>query len=158
MALPALADPVAAKLKPLLPLPPPFCARLSSMRQAVAMLTAHGAAPPRGARVAGKPIEEYVLKYAASATLMEWMEAAAEESFAAMRARIRFGIAMAAMISMIATTIRSSISEKPFCLRMAVIALPEGCYRMMFRALSTLKSLHLKGQNQARVPLRSLVR
>src|SRR5580704_1634442 len=32
-----------------------------------------------------------------------------------MRARSRFGIAMAAMIKMIATTISNSISEKPFC-------------------------------------------
>src|SRR5450432_1130323 len=45
------------------------------------------------------------------------MEAAADESFAAMRARIRFGIAMAAMMRMMATTIISSIKEKPFSLR-----------------------------------------
>jgi hypothetical protein len=37
----------------------------------------------------------------------------AAASLAAMRARSRFGIAMAAMISMIATTINNSISEKP---------------------------------------------
>jgi fructose-specific phosphotransferase system IIC component len=42
--------------------------------------------------------------------------AEAEASFAAMRERIRFGIAMAAMIKMIATTISNSISEKPACL------------------------------------------
>src|ERR1700683_5570038 len=42
-------------------------------------------------------------------------EAAAEESLAAIRARIRLGIAIAAMIRMIATTISSSISEKHFC-------------------------------------------
>src|SRR5271167_231811 len=42
-------------------------------------------------------------------------EAAADESLAAIRARIRLGIAMAAMIRMIATTISSSISEKPLC-------------------------------------------
>src|ERR1700720_526219 len=39
----------------------------------------------------------------------------AEDSFAAMRERMRFGIAMAAMIKMIATTISNSIREKPFC-------------------------------------------
>src|SRR5438270_6171127 len=39
----------------------------------------------------------------------------ADDSFAEMRARSRFGIAMAAMIRMIATTISNSISEKPFC-------------------------------------------
>src|SRR6267378_8510671 len=46
-------------------------------------------------------------------------EAAADESLAAIRARIRFGIAIAAMIRMIATTISSSISEKPFCFRIS---------------------------------------
>src|SRR5271169_3020128 len=40
---------------------------------------------------------------------------AADDSLAAIRARSRFGIAIAAMIRMIATTISSSISEKPFC-------------------------------------------
>src|SRR5215469_3655266 len=43
--------------------------------------------------------------------------AAAEDSFAAILARSRFGMAMAAMIRMIATTMSSSISEKPFCCR-----------------------------------------
>src|SRR5580692_6547262 len=42
-------------------------------------------------------------------------EAAPDESLAAIRARIKLGIAIAAMIRMIATTISSSISEKPFC-------------------------------------------
>src|SRR6202453_1069444 len=42
-------------------------------------------------------------------------EAAAEESLAAMGARRRLGIAMAAMTRMIATTISSSMSENPFC-------------------------------------------
>jgi hypothetical protein len=42
------------------------------------------------------------------------MAAAAEDSLAAILARSRLGIAMAAMIRMIATTINSSISEKPF--------------------------------------------
>jgi hypothetical protein len=44
-------------------------------------------------------------------------EPTAEASLAAMRDRNKFGMAMAAMIKMIATTIRSSISEKPFELR-----------------------------------------
>src|SRR5271170_5777616 len=43
------------------------------------------------------------------------MEPTADASFAAMRDRSRLGIAMAAMIKMIATTISNSISEKPFC-------------------------------------------
>src|ERR1700685_1795010 len=34
-----------------------------------------------------------------------------------MRARSRFGIAIAAMIRMIATTMSNSINEKPFCFR-----------------------------------------
>src|SRR5271156_2186553 len=42
-------------------------------------------------------------------------DATADASFAAIRARSRFGIAIAAMIKMIATTISNSISEKPFC-------------------------------------------
>jgi hypothetical protein len=41
-------------------------------------------------------------------------DATAEASFAAIRARSKFGIAMAAIIRMIATTIKSSIREKPF--------------------------------------------
>src|SRR5580692_6972164 len=50
------------------------------------------------------------------AVFMVRSDATAEASFAEMRARSTFGIAMAAMIRMIATTIKSSISEKPFCL------------------------------------------
>src|ERR1700685_2555178 len=44
------------------------------------------------------------------------IEPTADASLAAMRARSKFGIAIAAMIKMIATTISNSISEKPFCL------------------------------------------
>src|SRR5271156_2686775 len=43
------------------------------------------------------------------------VEPTADASLAAIFARSRFGIAMAAMIKMIATTISNSISEKPFC-------------------------------------------
>ena len=43
----------------------------------------------------------------------------AEASLAAMRERKRLGIAIAAMIRMIATTISNSISEKPFCFRIS---------------------------------------
>ena len=46
------------------------------------------------------------------------VEPAAAESLAAMRARKRFGIAIAAMIRMMATTINNSMSEKPLCFRM----------------------------------------
>ena len=44
-------------------------------------------------------------------------EPTADASLADIRARSKFGMAIAAMIRMIATTISSSISEKPFCLR-----------------------------------------
>src|SRR5580692_9186809 len=47
--------------------------------------------------------------------MMERTEAAADESLAAILARIKLGIAIAAMIRMIATTISSSINEKPLC-------------------------------------------
>src|SRR6202021_636912 len=43
------------------------------------------------------------------------VEPTAEDSFAAIFDLIRFGIAIAAMIKIIATTIKSSIREKPFC-------------------------------------------
>jgi hypothetical protein len=43
------------------------------------------------------------------------MEPTAEDSFAAIRDRSKLGIAMAAIIKMIATTISNSIREKPFC-------------------------------------------
>src|SRR5277367_4211590 len=48
------------------------------------------------------------------------MEATADDSLAAIRARSRLGIAIAAMIRMMATTISSSISEKPFCFRISI--------------------------------------
>src|ERR1700729_3763834 len=47
-------------------------------------------------------------------------EATAEDSLAAIRARSKFGMAIAAMIRMMATTISSSISEKPFCFRISI--------------------------------------
>ena len=52
--------------------------------------------------------------------LMVLRDPTAEDSFADILARIKFGIAIAAMISMIATTIRSSISENPFCLGLII--------------------------------------
>src|SRR6266705_6250082 len=47
------------------------------------------------------------------------IELTADDSLAAIRARSRFGMAIAAMIRMIATTINNSISEKPFCFRIS---------------------------------------
>ena len=43
-------------------------------------------------------------------------ELTAEASLAEIRARSKFGIAIAAIIKMMATTMSNSISEKPFCL------------------------------------------
>src|SRR6266496_5722198 len=43
------------------------------------------------------------------------IDATADDSLAAMRARSKFGIAIAAMIRMMATTINNSISENPLC-------------------------------------------
>lgn len=45
---------------------------------------------------------------------MDRTAAAADDSLAAIRARSRLGIAIAAMINMIAMTISSSIRENPF--------------------------------------------
>src|SRR5204863_6584888 len=73
-----------------------------------------GAAPPRADRAA-KPTVGYVVEKVTSAVLMVRIEPTAEASFAAIRDLRRFGIAMAAMIRMIATTISNSIREKPFC-------------------------------------------
>jgi hypothetical protein len=49
-------------------------------------------------------------------------ELAADDSLAEIRARNRFGIAIAAMIRIIATTISNSISEKPLCLRIFALS------------------------------------
>src|SRR5271154_62997 len=51
------------------------------------------------------------------------MEATAEDSFAAILARSKFGMAMAAIIRMIATTINNSIREKPLFLRIEIVLL-----------------------------------
>src|ERR1700722_3194905 len=69
---------------------------------------------------------------------MERSEAAADESLAAIRARIRLGIAIAAMIRMMATTISSSISEKPFC-----------CFRISISLAFGLLLIHAAHRNDA---------
>ena len=48
-------------------------------------------------------------------------DATAEESLACMRARNKLGIAMAEIINMIATTIRSSINEKPLAFGVVLV-------------------------------------
>ena len=50
-----------------------------------------------------------------AAVLIVRTDPTAEASLAAIRERSKFGIAIAAMIKMIATTISNSMSEKPFC-------------------------------------------
>jgi hypothetical protein len=78
------------------------------------------------AREAGKPFDGYVDEYVTAEVLIVRIEPTAEASLAAIRDRRRFGIAIAAMIRMIATTINNSMREKPFCLvRITVILLFE---------------------------------
>src|SRR5580693_10273976 len=71
-------------------------------------------------------------------------ELTADDSLAAMRARNRFGIAMAAMIRMIATTISNSISEKPFCFRISF--LPFSVFSLNLVMVVTI-TWHLAAQN-----------
>ncbi len=59
------------------------------------------------------PRSDKAVLYANSAVLMLRMALTAEASLAAIRARSRLGMAIAAMIRMIATTISSSIRENP---------------------------------------------
>src|SRR5262245_5723252 len=63
------------------------------------------------------------------------IELTAEDSLAAMRARSKLGIAMAAMIRMIATTINNSINEKPFCFRFIITL--SSYFTQHFKSLSS---------------------
>src|SRR5215813_1718826 len=63
-----------------------------------------------------------VFAYDTSAAVILRTPLAAEDSFAAILARAILGMAIAAMIRMIATTISSSISEKPFWPRIYFLA------------------------------------
>src|SRR5579859_6637262 len=74
-------------------------------------------AGPRFDRAAAKPTTGYEVLYSMLAVTIDRIEAAAEDSLAEILARSRFGMAIAAMIRMIATTISNSINEKPFCFR-----------------------------------------
>src|SRR5580693_3102754 len=87
-------------------------ARTLSIKQAVvevapAAVAQVAAAPPRFVS-AVKPTDGYVVAKVTSAVLIVRREPTAEDSFAAIRDRRRFGMAMAAMIS-------NSIRENPFC-------------------------------------------
>jgi hypothetical protein len=57
----------------------------------------------------------YVLEYVISEVSMAWMEDTADDSLAEILARIKLGMAIAAMIKMMATTTNSSIKENPDC-------------------------------------------
>src|SRR5579862_4048912 len=106
--------PVARNTKPLLPpLPGVDADRTLSSRHAVLDEGVHGDAPPRDAMSGEKPTVGYAVEYVTSELLMALRDPTAEASFAAIRARNRLGIAMAAMIRIIATTISNSMSENP---------------------------------------------
>src|SRR3954467_10181161 len=57
------------------------------------------------------------MEYEISAVVICRIEATADDSLAEMRERRKFGIAMAAMIRMMATTMNNSMSENPPCVR-----------------------------------------
>jgi hypothetical protein len=69
---------------------------------------------PRLVRVGAYPVGGNEAAYEIWAVEIWRMLAAAEDSSAEIFARSKLGIAIAAMINIIATTISSSISEKPF--------------------------------------------
>src|SRR6266852_9761038 len=109
---PALVQPVRAKVYPLFT---PLARTASTKPAVVEVADAVPAGGPMLARVQVKPWSGYVEAYVTSAVFRVRIEPTADASFAAIRERSRFGIAMAAMIRMIATTISNSINEKPFC-------------------------------------------
>src|SRR5208282_1030169 len=91
------------------------------MISALLQVAAAPAAPPSMGSVLAKPLL-YVELYATCAVLTARIEPTAEASLAAMRERSRFGMAMAAMIKMMATTINNSISEKPLFVLFIVLS------------------------------------
>src|SRR5579872_5152092 len=105
------------------PVVPVVLPRTKSIRHAAVEVAPAAGQPvatpgPSVARSGAKPACGYVTENVASAVLSVRIVLAAAELLAAMRDRTKFGIAIAAMIRMMATTISSSINEKPFCLRM----------------------------------------
>ena len=85
------------------------------MKQAALEVLGHGVVPPspKSAREAENPTVLYIVAYVISAVLTAWIEETAEDSFADIFARRKFGIAIAATIRMIATTTNSSIKLNP---------------------------------------------
>src|SRR6266404_6507301 len=117
---PAAEQPVRANVYPLFT---PLARTASTRPAAVEVAAAELAGGPKNDRVQVKPLSGYVDEYVTSAVFSVRMEPTADASFAAMRERSKFGMAIAAMIRIIATTISSSINEKPFCLRMSILSL-----------------------------------
>src|SRR6185437_1018744 len=121
-------------------------ARWPSTKQEVAEVTVVGsvqsAEGPSSVNVVAYPTAGKLVEYVTSAVFSVRMVLAAAESAADIFDRSRFGIAMAAMIKMIATTIRSSMSEKPFCLRIV-----ENLLWKLNKSLISLRSWHDAGIN-----------
>src|SRR6266851_9905467 len=68
--------------------------------------------------------ELQLVEYSTSVVFSVRSAETADASLAAILERSKFGIAMAAMIKMIATTISNSIREKPFCLLLRIRGAP----------------------------------
>src|SRR6185312_15080721 len=96
-------------------------ARWPSTKQEVAEVTVVGsvqsAEGPSSVNVVAYPTAGKLVEYVTSAVFSVRTVLAAADSLADILDRSRLGMAMAAMIRMIATTISSSMSENPFCLR-----------------------------------------
>src|SRR5205807_9298735 len=94
-----------------------------------------GDGPPKDAKSTEKPVPQ-VEEYVTSAVPIVRTEPTAEDSLAAIFERSKFGMAMAAMIRMIATTISNSIREKPFCffMRLNLLGSLLCAKRMVLRA------------------------
>lgn len=94
-------------------------AKVVSIKHAPVELGGVQLVPESDPRVEANPTVGYAELYEIWAVFRVRSEATAEDSLAEMRARNRLGIAIAAIIRMMATTISSSIRENPFCLSIA---------------------------------------
>src|SRR6188474_2810665 len=83
-----------------------------------------------------------VERYSSSPLPIVLIEAVAEPSLADLRALSKLGMAIAAMIKMIATTINSSISEKPLVFLLVFFFMISPC-RFSWLLLSYCCQLHL---------------
>jgi hypothetical protein len=89
--------------------------RTQSSRPALAEVGFPLVGAPSLDKLSAKPTSGYVSEYVIWALLIARTEEIAEASFADIRDFSMFGIAMAAITKMIATTMSSSISENPRC-------------------------------------------